>query len=546
MRPSLQISEDTWWTIFGAILAIIGCIFQAIGFIIQKIAHNRLEVENSEKKKRMSQMSLERSQKENASYDADEDFFSGDDPNDITAALQQMNDLELGAIEMKSRASSKLDRADADCTAIKKKSPFQVHRIKLNALRGCKHSKKQQDDNRREDVLKYKPKTYVSSKLWLLGFFLNGVVGSLLNILALNYAPQSVVLPLSATTLVGNTILATKFLNEPFPLQDFFGVCLVILGSIGTIIVGPKEEHDGSAGEDDDGNGGDFTVSQLQSKWTDTTFLIFFVAISFIIALDLLLISILNGINKRKKEEMLFRGETQYHGQEIGDYTIVYMHGFFLVSYPLIAAFLASVNFIVLKSFVQIIRSSLSSKHSANHNFTFYLTYVYIGGIVLINFMLEKFRQKGLRAFGAIYVIPIYQVLVITLGTTMGAIYFKEMHNMTPLHSALFVLSVFVTCGGVIMLALSSNISKLLQRTNCQKYLLTSNESDRSESSDFVQATDDQQSTDEAHHHQKKHSIVAVHHVDASKSESRSSVHSVNSLHSVSSFAHSSAVDTVE
>eukprot|EP00483_Globobulimina_turgida_P011714 UN11736 len=83
------------------------------------------------------------------------------------------------------------------------------------------------------------------------------------------------------------------------------------------------------------------------------------------------------------------------------------------------------------------------------------------------------YRQKGLRAFGAIYVIPIYQVFVITLGTAMGAIYFKEMDNMNVANSLLFVSSVFITCIGVIILALSNNINKLLMKTHCQRYLLT-------------------------------------------------------------------------
>ena len=94
---------------------------------------------------------------------------------------------------------------------------------------------------------------------------------------------------------------------------------------------------------------------------------------------------------------------------------------------------------------------SIKSLNTFSDNGTFYLTYIYIEGIFIIDFLLEMFRQKGLRAFGAIYVIPIYQVLVITMGTTMGDIYFKEMKNMKMSNAILFITSVFITCFGVII-----------------------------------------------------------------------------------------------
>merc|ERR1719499_2731233 len=52
-------------------------------------------------------------------------------------------------------------------------------------------------------------------KIWLLGFFIY-VVGSIINGVALKFAPQSVLAPLRSFTLVANAILATKILGEPF------------------------------------------------------------------------------------------------------------------------------------------------------------------------------------------------------------------------------------------------------------------------------------------------------------------------------------------
>eukprot|EP01084_Bolivina_argentea_P308056 532567_1 len=358
--------------------------------------------------------------------------------------------------------------------SLQKKSTTSIARTSKHHIKTNSSSYVHKSSYSNIDNSAIKKKKYIKNKLWLLGFFLNGVIGSLLNIIALNYAPQSVVLPLSATTLVGNTILATKYLNEPFPIQDFIGVILVIIGSIGTIVVGPKQLH-----HSNNNNNNNFTVIDLELRWANPSFLIFFGAITFIIIMDLIIIQIFNCINKRKKEE-LFRKEIHiFDGKQIGEYTIIYYQSFYLISYPLLAAYCASINFLVLKSFIQIINSSIKNRQYFINNFTFWLTYIYIIGIFVINFLLEMYRQKGLRIFGAIYIIPIYQVFVITLGTTMGAIYFNEMENMTTFNSILFISSVFITCIGVIILALSNNINKILQQTYCKKYLLTnSNDSD--------------------------------------------------------------------
>jgi len=443
-----NISEDTWWTIFGAGLAIIGCIFQAIGFIMQKIGHNKIEQYNNREVREHSRRVASR---EHTSYDADVDIVTDEDH--ATESLK-------GSPQPQPIASP-LD-PEISTPPIKYPDPLQLNSPSKSAKR------RQSKDI--PFMSKPKKRTYLQSRIWQLGFFLNGVVGSLLNIVALNYAPQSVVLPLSATTLVGNTILATRYLNEAMEIQDFVGVLLVILGSIGCIIVGPKEPHDSDADSET------FTVAKLQHRWRDTPFLVFFCTLTVLIAIDYVALKVLDRINRRKKAELRHRDVLEFEGKEIGEHTIVYLPCFYLISYPLIAAFCASINFLILKSFIKIVVASMDSAKTAERNFTFYLTYVYILGILLINFLLEMHRQKGLRAFGAIYVIPIFQVLVITMGTTMGAIYFSEMRGMSSMGLGLFVLTVFVTCCGVVVLALSSKISKLLRDADCGRYIGTLNE----------------------------------------------------------------------
>ena len=195
--------------------------------------------------------------------------------------------------------------------------------------------------------------------------------------------------------------------------------------------------------------------------------------VSVVIVADWMTERVLHRSNIRRREELVQQGIEQWDGKEIGDHTIVAHPGFFLISYPLIAAYFASVNFLVLKSFVNVVDASIRGHAQLD------VIAVYVAGIFVINFCLEMHRQKGLQAFGAVYVIPIFQVFVITLGTTMGAVFYEEMEDMKTLDLALFVLSVLVTCGGVTILALSKRIGKL--QYDCRRYMVSLNESSDSE-----------------------------------------------------------------
>jgi len=73
-----------------------------------------------------------------------------------------------------------------------------------------------------KDKEQHEKKRLIKEKVWAAGFGIY-LIGGVLNAVSLFYAPQSLVLPLSATTLVANTILATKVLNEPFFSSRYSG-----------------------------------------------------------------------------------------------------------------------------------------------------------------------------------------------------------------------------------------------------------------------------------------------------------------------------------
>ena len=72
--------------------------------------------------------------------------------------------------------------------------------------------------------------------------------------------------------------------------------------------------------------------------------------------------------------------------------------------------------------------------------------------LIIVNILLVKFQQRALSAFNSLYVIPIFQVTVIIVGTSLGASFFNELSGLSPTKYVLFILSILVTVSGIIIM----------------------------------------------------------------------------------------------
>lgn len=82
---------------------------------------------------------------------------------------------------------------------------------------------------------------YTKLPLWWLGMLLNAL-GELGNLLALGFAPASVVTPVGAVGVVFNAVFASMFLKEPFRKIDLIGLLLIITGII-VVVLCSKESN---------------------------------------------------------------------------------------------------------------------------------------------------------------------------------------------------------------------------------------------------------------------------------------------------------------
>ena len=77
-------------------------------------------------------------------------------------------------------------------------------------------------------------------------------------------------------------------------------------------------------------------------------------------------------------------------------------------------------------------------------------------GLIWANAFLEYWKQKALSQFGALYVVPIFQVILVVGGVVVGAVYFDEFAQLNRFELAMFIVSITFCLIGVGILSASS------------------------------------------------------------------------------------------
>eukprot|EP01084_Bolivina_argentea_P306483 529618_1 len=273
--------------------------------------------------------------------------------------------------------------------------------------------------NEKREIQDEDPQSILSNCTWVSGFIIC-LIGSILTMTAFKFGAQSVLAPLSALVLVCNAILANKLLGEPFTRNSFYGIVLVIIGSVMAVIFGPKSST------------APVTLLYIETCWRNWIFLIFFTLFTIIAITDYALLKIFEQKNAASIEL---------------SHTITHGRSFMMISYISLAAYCGSVNVLFMKS-LMIIIGSFDVFYFRN-----YLFYVTIVGIIIVNVALEYFRQTAIKFFDASYVVPIFQVQLILGASMMGAIFFGEFASLSNLELSLFVIAIVITVFGVAVLA---------------------------------------------------------------------------------------------
>lgn len=262
--------------------------------------------------------------------------------------------------------------------------------------------------------------SYYKHSLWRLGLGLV-IFGSLADLAALVFAPQSLIAPLGGLTLVSNAIFAPLLLKERFTRRDTVGTALIVTGA--TIAVAFASHQDIV-----------YDVFELFDFYTRTPFLVYAVCIF------MYMLIVYVAIQRMELEEAIDPQSPYY--KSIRPY-----HRF---AYASISGTIGAQSVLFAKCSVELVVDSFEDR---GFLFNHWQTYLVIGSMFTTIFLQIRWLNDGLKRFNATYIVPVFTAFWILLSITSGLVFYREYTGMMFQQGCLFALGVVVTISGVMTLS---------------------------------------------------------------------------------------------
>jgi len=95
----------------------------------------------------------------------------------------------------------------------------------------------------------------------------------------------------------------------------------------------------------------------------------------------------------------------------------------------------------------------LETTASGKNQFMQAMVWVILFNFLLMNVVMEYWKQKALASYNALVVVPLFQVALTVLTVVTGAIYFEEFAGMEDFKILCFVGGLGVVCLGMYIVA---------------------------------------------------------------------------------------------
>jgi len=273
---------------------------------------------------------------------------------------------------------------------------------------------------------------------WFTGFIIYAV-GSLLNAVALGFASPALIAPLEGLTLVTNAIVAPIVLPEQLRRMDMIGICVIVCGMALCVLFGPSNDTE-------------WTVEDLVAQWGNSAM------IGYTIGM-LVVTFTLYQYSKCATSSLVAAG---HYDPENGNHMSLGKGFYIALSYCWIAATLAAYNGLFTSAW----STALSSSISTGNNYFFVNTscvstaYFQVVAFATANFYMEYWKQKSLATFESLFIVPVFQVLLVVLVVTTTGIFYQDFEKMYSGPILLFIIGVLITCVGVAILSYQSEENK--------------------------------------------------------------------------------------
>lgn len=254
---------------------------------------------------------------------------------------------------------------------------------------------------------------------WMLGFFFI-FMGSLLDFVAFGMAPQSLLAPLAALSLVWNMLMAPFFLKEKLDSRDLIATFVVFVGATLTVIFADHATPE-------------FTIEILISLYKKPLMKIYCVVIPTFILGHYLLIKWMNRLRQTKSKAISSQLRRTLH----------------MIGYAGLAGSMGGQSLLFAKSNVELIKSWMVG----NNPWSFWQTYVLFGSLAICLAVQIHFLNSGLRLYDALSMVPVYQAYWIIMGVLGGLVYFEEILSFTAAEGSMFAFGVLLAVLGIIILS---------------------------------------------------------------------------------------------
>ena len=212
-------------------------------------------------------------------------------------------------------------------------------------------------------------KHYIFNIVWISGVLMS-LGGSILDLVALAFAPQTLIASLGGLTIVVNVLFARLLLNEILILQQYITTFIIFLGTTITVIYSPKVESNNN-------------YDTIKGHYESLTFLIYITLVIFILIICRIIIYIF-----RKKE---------INKTIIG------------ILIPITSGIIAAQNMFFGKTFTTLIRFSIENDNEIVYeDYLFYCSFMFM---LLATFLYLKWLNQGLKNYQATLIVPINKSL---------------------------------------------------------------------------------------------------------------------------------------
>ncbi|KAI9922271.1 hypothetical protein PsorP6_002622 [Peronosclerospora sorghi] len=256
-------------------------------------------------------------------------------------------------------------------------------------------------------------RTPFKQPLWVLGFGLI-CLGSLLDFVAFGMAPQTLLAPLAALSLVWNMFIAPIFHKEKVTRQNLVATAIIFMGVTLTVIFAG---HSTPSYELEDL----IRLYQQHAMYAYIALIVCFLGVLF---------TFCRYIERTNNFE----------------------NGIFhIICYCGIAGTFGGQSVLLAKSTVELLKSAIWGK-SGLYMFTQITSFLIVAGMGACLVFQMHFLNGGLARFDALVVIPVYQSFWIFTSVLGGIMYFEEYVNMTRTQMFMFTIGGCITILGIIVL----------------------------------------------------------------------------------------------